>query len=74
MVLLTSNCSVSSTHVTLHLESKFIRIITELYMQPQSIQETDLFTDVQGKKIYIKTFMKAHQLCHTWIMILNPIY
>lgn len=50
MVLLTSNCSVSFTHVTLHLESKFIRIITEPYMQPQSIQEIDLFTHVQGKK------------------------
>lgn len=43
-------------------------------MQPQSIQETDLFAHVHGRKIYIKTFMKAYQLCHTWIIILNPIY
>lgn len=41
-------------------------------MQPQSIQETDLFTHVHWGESTLETLTIAHHLCYSWIIILRP--
>lgn len=41
-------------HTRNHIDGVNLLELWQLLMQPQSIQETDLFTHVYGRKIYIK--------------------